>query len=102
MIPTEQKLVDMTDGHVVALTRVKALDINDNYVVLPSKAVDARILYTTAQTILSATSFYVGSQGRAVGAAAVTASEIANIDGTAAGTEFLIASRHTNLKNTSL
>lgn len=99
MIPTEQKLVDMTDGHVVALTRVKAAGVNNNWVTLPSAAIDAHIMYGVGQTALGTAGFYTGQSVRGAGIGPSFTSNVANIDGTTAGTEFLIASRHANIKN---
>jgi len=100
MQPTEQKLVDLTDGNILAITRVVALSANDNWVELPSDASDAKILYTASQTSLVTGAFYLGQSVRGGGGfARQNTSDIANIDGTSAGTEFLIASRHANMKN---
>lgn len=100
LFPIEQKLFDLSDGHVVAVTRVKATSVNDNWVDLPSAASDAKILYITGQTQLAAAGFYLGQGlGTQFGSAKVTLDDVANIDGTTAGTEFLIVSRHANIKN---
>jgi len=103
LLPIEQKMVDTTDGNVVVLTRVKATSVNDNWITLPSAAQDAKILYATGQTSLVTGAFYLGQNVIGGGGfAKQNISNVVNIDGTTAGTEFLIASRHANFKNTSL
>lgn len=102
LFPTEQKFMDSLNGEVVVLTRVKATSVNDNFVILPSAAVDAHILYAAGQTSLAAGGFYLGQNVAGAGIGKQNTSNIANIDGTTAGTEFLITSRHTNFKNSSL
>lgn len=97
LFPTEQKLVDVRGGEVIAISRVVAVGVNDNYVVLPSIPVDARIV--SADNSVAQPAFYLGQNANTSGS---RTTNIFNIDGTSAGTEFLVVSRHRNIGNRSV